>query len=96
LPLNAQAGSYLEETTMTIAATAFRRSGIEGAVATDDPVLAAVRKASLASPENRALAHALLAEVKSDPSTWTVRTAAEQSAFVRADALPDDGDDGDG
>lgn len=81
---------------MTSAATAFHWFSFEDAAAVDDPVLAAVRRAPLASSEDRALARALLAEVKSDPSTWTVRTAAEQMSFVRANALPDDGDDSDG
>jgi hypothetical protein len=48
---------------------------------TDDDVgariRAAVLRAPLCSPEDRALAHALLAEIESDPNTWPVRTEAE-------------------
>jgi hypothetical protein len=44
--------------------------GYEPSRGTDDPILMAVRRAPRMSPDVAARCRALVAEVKSDPSTW--------------------------
>ncbi len=62
-------------------------------------ILAAIRRAPPCSPEDRALAQALLAEVQSDPKTWPTRSAAETMAWLEEhhpgthEETGEDGDD---